>query len=111
MKPSKQDLESVRWPVRLWWAAEDKIPGLLPAVRRFWRWAGHIRHPRAALYYWRLWRARPPIGGQALVHGETIQTVTGYGAGDPDRLIFEDGTAASWMNCCEPVPQNDPKGR
>jgi hypothetical protein len=77
---------------------------LVRVERRFWRLMHALRYPRAWLYYRRMWRARPAVGQQALVHGNEVHTVTGYGDGDPDRLIFEDGTSASWMNCCEPVP-------
>jgi hypothetical protein len=94
----------LRWQVR---GRNVVIP--LAAERRFWRVVHAVRYPRAAWYYRRMWRARPAVGQQALVHGSEVHIVTGYGAGDPDRLIFEDGSSASWMNCCEPAPLSMPR--
>lgn len=95
------DEEHVRWPVRLWWAAEDKAPWLLPAERVFWRAAHAVRYPAAHYAYWRKWHARPKPGQKCLEHG-TPRTVTRV---DGDRIEFEGGGAASWMNCCDPVPK------
>jgi len=91
------------WPVRLWWAAEDLIPGFLPAERRFWRLAWQVRHPRAAWWLWRKWRNRPAPGDQVTDCRSEIHTVTGFG-GDRDTLILDDGSHCSWMNCCDWPP-------
>jgi hypothetical protein len=107
MKPSAQDLESVRWPVRLWWAAEYNMPGFLAAERRFWRAVHAVTEPRAELAYWRKRLARPGIGGRVIDCRGQVHIVVAFN-GDRDSLILEDGHRCSWMNCCDPLP---PRGR
>jgi hypothetical protein len=98
--------EKVNPIVRLWWAAEDKIPGLLPVERRFFRAMYAVRHPRYSFSMWRKWRDRPRIGDSVRDCGRKIHVVTGFGDTEDD-LIFEDGSRASWMSCCDKGEGND----
>lgn len=92
--------EKINPIVRLWWLAEDKVPGLLPVERRFWRAVWAVKYPRAKLAGWRKWHNRPRIGDAVRDCRDEIHTVVRFGDTE-DRLIFEDGHAASWMNCCD----------
>lgn len=90
--------------VRLWWLAERKVPGFLPAERRFWLLAYRARHPLVAWAGWRKWRSRPGIGDRVRDCRGVICVVAGYGD-------TEDGRSASWMNCCERVAPRHPVPR
>ena len=98
-KPKREEAPNL--PVYLWWLAEDRAPGLLAAERRFWRIINLITYPPAR-EDWRKWRNRPKIGDQVQDCRNEIHTVAAFGATEDD-LVFEDGHAASWMHCCDPV--------
>lgn len=53
----------------------------------------------------RKWRQRPGIGDRVEDCRYQIHTVVGFVGGDEDNLLFEDGSSASWMHCCDPVSE------
>lgn len=70
---------------------------------RFWFIPYRIRHP-VRTYMW------CGNGGGAQLSatgwktaGYEIHTVVGFIGGDENILLFEDGSSASWMDCCNPV--------
>lgn len=87
-------------PVRLWWWLEDHAPGLLAAERRFFRAWDSVLHPRVHWFYWRKWRNRPKVGDRVEDCRGEIHMVTKIDP-DGDQLTLEDGSGASWMNCCD----------
>lgn len=73
--------------------------------RRFFRLLWVLGHPRTARAYRRHWNARPRKPGDlVLAHGE-VRIVTEIR--DGDGLVLDGGEGCSWMNCCEPVPEDD----
>lgn len=67
----------------------------------FWRLRWMMRHPRIAWAEASKWRHRPHVGDLVVdCRGRTLR-VTAVNTADPDTLTLEDGTHASWMNCCD----------
>ena len=64
---------------------------------RAWQW---IRYPRENFSWRRKWRNKPKIGDRVEDCRYEIHTVVGYDEKDEDTLLFEDGSHASWMHCC-----------
>jgi hypothetical protein len=73
---------------------------ILPLERRFWHLVDTVQHPRRHWNDWKHWRQRPKIGDLVVDCREKTLKVVSFGRTEDD-LILEDGSSASWMNCCE----------
>lgn len=78
---------------------ENRHRAFLATERTFWRMLDIFRHPRTNYFYWKKWQDRPAIGEYIEdCRGKTLKVVA-LGETEDD-LTLEDGTRASWMNCC-----------
>lgn len=68
--------------------------------RAWWRLQLWVTSPRLQYALWRKWRDRPGIGDVVEDCRGRLCTVVSVIADDPDSLVFDDGSHASWMHCC-----------
>lgn len=59
-----------------------------------------IRHPVIYFRDWMKWRDRPAIGDYVEDCRYKVLQVVAFGDTEDD-LVLEDGSHASWMNCCD----------
>lgn len=72
---------------------------LWAAERFFWTQWRRVRYPVASWRVWQKWRSRPRPGDVVEDCQYRRMAVASYGDTEDD-LIFTDGSAASWMHCC-----------
>lgn len=76
----------------------------MAASQLWWRAWPWLRHPLGTFWWHWKWWNRPGIG--EVVEDCATRRVKVVAFGDSrDDLVFEDGTKASWMHCCNHLPR------
>lgn len=73
-----------------------------PLERFWWRLRLWVIQPRQSYAVWQKDRHRPGVGDVVEDCRGRLCTVVSVGhfKDDPDDLLFDDGTHASWLHCC-----------